>query len=282
MFNSRFTFHELLVGLYAQFKATQKSEEPPEKPEEEAAEGAPEFRVHWIDWRERKKTKSRGKAKGSRPWSKITGMTLHQTAVNITDPENCLNIPVHGVVMAGGPNGEDATIILLHDPTDYMYHGNGFNRRDIGIEVCCRAAGVEDDPNTAKNESILTTWLPKSVKERIAAGKTTHAEQISEATDAELEACRRLMRYYCEQAEKNGGAIEFIHAHRQATKNRVSDPGSRIWGACGEWGRDALGLNAGPPDFKISDGMAIPDAWTGRAHGIRYNWRVDGRIEKTR
>jgi len=282
MFGSRWDFTEYLIGFWAQFKAAQESIEPPPKKADELDEGAPEFSVHWIDWRKRKKTKSRGRSKGSRPWSKVTGITLHQTAVNITDPERCLNVPVHSCVMDGGPNGEDATIILLHDPTDYMYHANGFNRRDIGIEVCCRAAGVEDDPATAADESVLTTWLPKSIRQRIAAGKTTAHEHISEATDAELEACRRLIRYYCEQAEQNEGEIAFIHAHRQATKNRVSDPGSRIWLNCGELARDKLGLDVGPPDFKIADGMPLPDAWTGKAHGIRYNWRVDGRIENIR
>ena len=80
-------------------------------------------------------------------------------------------------------------------------------------------------------------------------------------------------------AKENGGELEFIHAHRQATKNRVSDPGSRIWMACGEWARRVLGLKVGPADFKISDGKALPDAWTQRPNGIEYNWRVSGVIQ---
>lgn len=253
--------------IFSRFLKPTQSTEPPPKAADELAEGAPEFSVHWVDWRDKTKTKKRGKRKGSRNWSAITGITLHQTAANVTNPERCLNMPVHGVVMEGGPNGEDATIILLHDPTDYMYHGNGFNRRDIGIEVCCRAAGIEGDPDTL--------WLPKK------HGHLKGAQRLlkgSEATDAELEACRRLVRYYTEQAKENGGEIEYIHAHRQATKNRVSDPGSRIWRANGEWARETLGLKVGPADFKISDGKALPDAWTGRANGVRYNWKVDGRL----
>jgi len=272
VFGTRWNLVELL-GFFARFKTAHESAEPPPKKADEMAEGSPEFRVHWIDWRKKVKTKSRGKRKGVRKWPKIKGITLHQTAVNITDPENCLNIPVHGLVMDGGPDGEDATIVLIHDPTDYMYHGNGFNRADIGIEVSCRAAGIEDDPGTEKDESRWTLWLPSSLR-----GKGDPREHASEATDSELEACRRLIRYYTEQAQENGGEIEFIHAHRQATKNRVSDPGSRIWNACGEWARGALGLKVGPADFKISDGKALPDAWTGRPNGIRYNWKRDGRI----
>lgn len=266
----RFDFYDILRFI-SRFQAPVISAPPVSNIKEEESE----FKIHWIDWTGRKKTKRRGKRKGFREWLRITGITLHQTAVNILNPETCLNIPVHGVVMAGGPDGADVTIILLHDPTDYMYHANGFNRRDIGIEICCRAAGIEDDPETEKDESKWTLWLPK-----ILRSKGDPRQHASEATDAELEGCRRLIQYYCDQADENDGGIVFIHAHRQATKNRVSDPGSRIWQACGEWAREVLGLKVGPPDFKISDGKALPDAWTGRPNGVRYNWKVDARLDK--
>ena len=264
----RFNLSEIF-RILSRFKRAAESVEPPPKPAAELPELAAEFEIEWVDLRAEKKPK-RGRSKGRREWGKISGITLHQTAVVITKPERCLGVPVHGAVLPGRDENH-AVIVLLHDPTDYMYHGNGFNRRDIGIEVSCRACGIEGDPRTL--------WLPSKHKGLEGDARLAKA---TEATDAQLEGCRRLMRYYCEQAEANGGEIEYIHAHRQATKNRVSDPGSRIWGACGEWGRDALGLNPGPPEFKIADGFALPDAWTGKAHGVRYNWRVDGRISKTR
>ncbi len=227
---------------------------------------AKETTIQWVDMRTVKRTKSRGKRKGTRPWDKITGLTLHQTAVVVKSAARCLNMPVHAVVLDDGNGG--AIIVLLHDPTNYLWHGNGFNRGDIGIEIACRAAGIEGDQRTL--------WLPRKFKH--LKGDDRLAE-CTEATDAQLEAARVLVKYYDDLVGKNGGALQFIHAHRQATKNRVSDPGSRIWGAVGEYARNELGLFAGPKDFQISDGFALPDAWTGMANGIRYNWKVDGRIE---
>jgi hypothetical protein len=251
------------MRILARFAKSPKTVEPEPREDPPAQEGA--YDITWVDLRDVKKP-SRGKSKGQRPWGNITGITLHQTAVVITKPERCLGVPVHGCVLPGDGD-RSAVIVLLHDPTDYMYHANGFNRRDIGIEVSARACGIEGDPRTL--------WLPKKHKgldgdERLA--------MAAEATDGQLEACRRLQRYYCDMVSENGGGVEFIHAHRQATKNRVSDPGSRIWMACGEWAIENLGLKVGLPDFQISDGKPLPDAWTGRANGVRYNWRVDGRI----
>ena len=267
----RFGFLDFFRFL-SRFKAQPKSVEV--DPPEPAPVEAPEPTFVWVDLRAEKRTKSRGKPHGHRDWSQVTGITLHQTAVNFgTDPMRLLNVPVHGATL------EDGTIVRLQPPTAYMCHANGFNKRDIGIEVSCRACGIYDDPETIKNEGKWTLWLPSSIRARIEAGRTTEAEHISEATDIQLEATKELVRFYVDEVAANGGEVKYIHAHRQATKNRVSDPGSRIWLAVGEWAREELGLEVGPADFAISDGKALPDAWTGRANGIRYNWRVDGRIE---
>lgn len=250
---------ELLGSVVGRWWAAQPSRDPYTPP----APARGTIAVHWIDWRDRPKTKERGKRKSVRKWSSITGITLHQTAVAVRTPERCLNMPVHAVVLDGGPNGEDATIVLLHDPIDYMWHGNGFNRHDIGIEVSARAAGIEGDGRTL--------WLPEAL--RNVGSPLDHAV---EATDAQLEACRMLLRYYVEQASDNGGRIEYIHAHRQSSASRVSDPGSRIWRACGAWAKAALGLKTGPADFAIGGGNPLPDAWTGEANGQPYNWQVKG------
>lgn len=263
----RFSLFEMLQALRRQHDYKILDITPPLP----APREAPEVTIQWVDMRTVKRTKSRGKRKGTRPWTKVTGITLHQTAVVFSSAHRCLNIPVHSVVLDDGNGG--AIIVLLHDPTDYMWHANGFNRGDIGIEVSCRAAGIADDPETAKDESKWTVWLPK-----ILRGKGDPRDHLTEATDAQLEAARVLVKHYDDLVGKNGGALQFIHAHRQATKNRVSDPGSRIWLAVGEWARETLGLFAGPKDFKISNGFPLPDAWTGRPNGIRYSWKVDGRL----
>lgn len=208
----------------------------------------------YHDLRGAKRTESRGKSKGVRDWSKVTGITLHQTAAVMRTPKRFLSVPVHGATLP------DGSCVLLHDPTALMWHGNGFNSRDIGIEVSCQAAGVEGVSNTL--------WRPASKPDL----------EATEATDEQLEATRHLVRHYVDLVAANGGRIQYIHAHRQATSQRVSDPGSRIWLAVGEWAREELGLEVGPPDFCIGTGKPLPDAWTGRPNGIEYGWQYDGRL----
>lgn len=255
----RFSFFDLLQTFLRA--------KPPAVMHEPAIEKEAAFAIEWVDLREVKRTKSRGRRKGTRAWDKVTGLTIHQTAVVITEPLRCLNIPVHGCILDDGHGG--AIIVLLHDPTDYLWHGHGFNRRDIGIEVACRAAGVEGQAKTL--------WLPKKFRGLTGADRLAEG---TEATEAQLEGARILTRYYRDLVAENGGELQFIHAHRQSTKNRVSDPGSRIWAACGEWARAELGLAVGAPDFAIGSGKPLPDAWTNRPNGVRYGWNFDGRISE--
>ncbi len=241
-----------------------------ETPPDTTGDDKDPFDIEWVDLRGRERTAKdkRGRSKGTRAYSRVTGIALHQPAVNIREPERTLSWPVHGAVLAG-PHENSARVVLLHDPTAYLYHGHGFNRRDIGIEVGARACGIEGDPRTL--------WLPK--KHSHLEGEARLAKAV-EATGGQLEGCRRLMRYYAQQVEANGGRLEYIHAHRQSHKSRVSDPGSRIWQYCGEWAKAELGLSSGPGGWSLGSGHALPDAWTGEANGVRYNWRVDGRLDR--
>jgi hypothetical protein len=239
------------------------SEEPVAAPEPSGRQ--------WHDLRGEPRTKSRGEGKGVRDWSKVTGITIHQTAVDFgSNPRRLINVPVHGATL------RDGAIVLLHDPTTIMWHGHGFNKRDIGIEVSCRAAGIEGDGRTL--------WLPKEVKRdgvRVKSKTLTDEERLehaTEATDAQLESTRVLIRHYVELVEKHGGKIEYIHAHRQSSKSRVSDPGSRIWKACGVWAIEELGLTAGPGGWDAG-GYPLPDAWTGEQNGVRYNARVPALLD---
>lgn len=251
----RFSFFDLLRALFPTVKADTVL---PDVIEEEAGVLDPE----WHDLRGEPRTKSRGESKGTRDWSKIKGITLHQTAVDFgTNPRRLLNVPVHGATL------RDGAIVLLHEPTAYMWHAHTFNKQDIGIEVSCRAAGIE-----GLGSSL---WLPKKFKKLKDDARLEHAR---EATDEQLESTKELVRYYVALVAENGGKIEFIHAHRQSSKSRVSDPGSRIWKAVGVWAIEELGLSSGPPGWKAG-GTALPDAWTGEPNGVRYNWRTDGRIK---
>jgi N-acetyl-anhydromuramyl-L-alanine amidase AmpD len=251
--------------LAEEMKLKQREQATPTPAPIEAARAT----VHWTDHRDTPRPKKRGRAKGVRDWSKVTGITLHQTATNFAgNPDRLLNVPVHGGVLRG--NDEcDAQIVQLHDPTYIMWHAGKFNSRDIGIEIDCRASGVLDNLTTAPDEGMLSFWRPKG-SDRLP----------EEATDHQLEAVKQLITYYVALVADNGGKLEYIHAHRQSSKNRTSDPGERIWKAIGIWAQETHGLKVGPPDFKVGDGTPLPDLWTGKPNGQRYNWRIDGRMDK--
>jgi hypothetical protein len=146
-----------------------------------------------------------------------------------------------------------------------MWHAGALNRTDIGIEVSCRACGIEGDPRTL--------WLPDTY------AKLKGDERLAmavEASDVQLMATRRLVRYYIDRVRDHGGEIKYIHAHRQSSKSRVSDPGSRIWREVGEWARREHGLQVGTSAKWTKGGLPLPDVWTGANNGVRYSWRVSG------
>jgi hypothetical protein len=230
--------------------------------EEEIQKAKVEEKRVWHDIRKEPRTKDRGKSKGTRDWNKITGITLHQTACQFgTNPMRLLNVPTHSATLV------DGSIVLMHDPPAYMHHAGKLNRTDIGIEVSCSAPGVVGVAETF--------WLPKKYKhlkgeERLA--------KSSPPTVAQLEATKELVKYYVDLVAENGGKIKYIHAHRQSSKSRIGDPGEQIWKAVANWAVEELGLD---PHYNWDKGgNALPDVWTGKANGVRYSSKVDGRLEK--
>jgi N-acetyl-anhydromuramyl-L-alanine amidase AmpD len=190
-----------------------------------------------AQWRTRK----------TRSWAQITGITLHQTAVLLgEEPSRWHGMNAHfGVTRAGRA--------LYVCPVDrIVWHGNGFNSTDIGIELDGYFEGVEGLRNTL--------WSPPN--ERTRRPLTPTQEQI--------ETTRRLIRWLCDTTKANGGNLQFIHAHRQSSSLRQSDPGSFVWREVGVWAQRELGLSDGGRGFKIGTGLAIPEAWDRSRPGIAY------------
>jgi len=193
-----------------------------------------------VDYRRLEK-RGRSKARGHREWSSIAGICLHQTATRAPlNPMRFLGIPVHGGVSSEG------TIVLLWDPPVYLWHAHALNRDSIGIEIACRAAGVEGDDSTV--------WLSK--KER-RDGKMAK-DVLREASDVQLEAALALCRYYAALAAENRAALTYIWAHRQGHKSRTSDPGSRIWRGVALPLQARDGIIEGPV---MGSGHPIPGTW---------------------
>lgn len=194
----------------------------------------------------------------------IVGITLHQTATQDFAPNHpgLAEVPAHAMVH------RDGTISLLHHPTAYVYHGHALNGGTVGIEIACRAAGVEGDPATFwRSRREILGWHSEVPGWPEAIGRVPnhpgrwHGPKaydvlVAEATDEQLAATRELVRYYADTFR----SIRGIWAHRQGRADRTSDPGSRIWQRVAEPMRVELGL-ADVRDLTLGDGTPIPRRW---------------------
>ena len=196
---------------------------------------------------DRRKTAAATHRRERRPWKKVTGICLHQTACVLGErPGRWDTIGAHfGVTRSGN-------VIWLHDMDHVVIHGNGWNAGTVGIEIDGKYEGVHGD--------ISTFWRDKSDP------NSTPQELTSESANA----TRRLIRFICEEVRRNGGEVKVLVAHRQASVNRRNDPGSQIWTEVALPIIDELGLDDGGVGFKIGNGYPIPEAWDPKKKGIRY------------
>lgn len=200
----------------------------------------------------------RGRPVGTRAWSKVVGITWHQTAsgdLSESHPQ-LLAIPAHILLHRSGRWS------LLHPFTAYVQHGHALNGGTIGIEVDCRAAGVEGDPRTFWR-SVREKEGHVDAKGRRFPPQDYHA-LVREATQAQLAAIPLIMKWCAEELAANGGKLLGNWAHRQGHKSRVTDPGSRIWksveGAEKTLRRDGIILND-YRDRTLGSGKTIPQEW---------------------
>ncbi len=188
-------------------------------------------------------------------WTERTGTTLHQTACNMGERiERYDTTGAHYVVLLSG------RVIRLCDNNRVVYHGNGWNARCIGIEINGLYAGREDDPNTAQDEALRSTWDDPSTPTR---------EKPMRATPQAMLATRNLVRWIHWDIARNGGKMTKLVAHRQPSLDRRNDPGEAIWKAVALPLHAELGLDDGGVGFKIG-GYAIPECWGERCKGIAY------------
>jgi hypothetical protein len=169
--------------------------------------------------------------RGSRRWGQIEGVTFHQTAVGPghMGPASIRKCPAHSLV------DHRAHIWLLWDPRVLLWHANALNDESIGIEIDCRAAGVEGDESTV--------WLSKRERNGYHDRRgrwhrpVSADEVVREATDDQLEAGRVVAIYYALMLRRNWNQTHSLDqerrvkvwAHRQGHRSRVTDPGSRIY-----------------------------------------------------
>jgi hypothetical protein len=206
--------------------------------------GEPETLPHgWVDYRFASREKfPRGAIHGVRDWSKITGIVLHQTATDGLryDHPKILGVPAHALI------DPQAYVVALRPLQAYMFHAHALNEDTLGLEIDCKAAGIESDPRT---------W-PKGRRE---------------ATEAQIVSALDWCFWVIDTVHENGGRIERVWAHRQGRRSRVADPGSRIWQRVAIPLEDIGVVTA--PLLTRGSGKRIADAWD-PGTGVDYNWRI--------
>lgn len=197
---------------------------------------------------------SPSKSHGSRPWTDIDTVVLHQTGVWMTDtPKRFERLKAHmGVLRDNAPGPEFAAIlektgrtggaqpciVLVHDLNDYLWHANGLNAQSVGIEVNGKYDGV-------------------------------HGGERPDPPERQMVNARQSVRFVCDMVEAHGGQIRNILPHRVSSMTRRSDPGEAIWKGVGRWAQDELGLSDGGPGF-VAGGRPIPRDWDPRYTGEEY------------
>lgn len=201
----------------------------------------------YVDLRGTHAKPGQSKSQPVRPWAQITGITLHQTACLIGD-----RAPLWAGVWAHLGVTRGAQIIHIYDFAERVNHGHNLNAGDVGIEIDGHFAGVEGD--------LRTYWRPPQDPGRMPL----------DLRDEQVLAARRAVEFVVETVAAHGGCVRLIHAHRQSSSQRISDPGSAIWKAVGLWAQEKLGLDDGGPGFTVGDGRPIPEAWDARRAGVPY------------
>lgn len=203
---------------------------------------------NYFDERANHPHAGRSTAQPFRSWAKTTAVVLHQTATKLGEsPARWRPVPIHlGITRAG-------KIIQLYDFTEVCNHANGLNGRGVGIEIDGYFAGVEG--------RLETLWQPD---------RKNPVRKPMDLPAAQRDAARAAAAWIVQVVAANGGRITHIHAHRQSSAERQSDPGSLIWKEVGLWAQSSLGLSDGGAGFVVGSGLKIPKEWDPRHAANRY------------
>ncbi len=207
---------------------TVDDERPPPPPMIDPATLAPDVDV--TDQSPKKKRKK------TRNWSKITGITLHQTGIHGFGARAWKKVTAHLGVHS------DGRVFHIHPLNAHLWASNGFNRDTVAIEVAGNFLRDENKPNSYWKQG----GGPSQLDEKMIDG------------------LRRAIRFIMAEVAAHGGQITHIHAHRQTKKAKAACPGAQIWQHAGVWAQTQLGLSDGGPGYTRGDGQPIPDYWDPR------------------
>jgi len=186
-------------------------------------------------------------SRSPRPWSQIRGVCFHQVGAAIAEhPERWDTLNAHIAMLRNG------TLVLVNDPTMFIWHAQGLSESTIGIECNGNFLGVQSDPRT---------WWR-------AGGGPYHL------VERQLEAAPVLFDWLLGEFSAHGASWERVHAHRQSAASRRADPGSEIWRRVALPWMAQLGLTGelagdGGEGWHLGEGRGIPREWDPERKG-RY------------
>lgn len=176
----------------------------------------------------------------------VTGITIHQTAVKYSVKDyqvqqadgdvklalafRSLNVACHMMAF------HDGFVAWPNPLTWYVYHGNGFNSYELGLEIDGNYPGL-------------------------IGGQTWNKKPPTEVTPAVVAAACAAIELMTNEGRKLGMPIQYIHAHRQSSATRRSDPGEELWKRVVlDFAVPKLGLIP-HQSFTLKDGRPIPKEW---------------------
>lgn len=180
---------------------------------------------------------------GQRPWSKITGVTLHQTGCDMPiKPYGWRNLNAHiGIT-------EEGMVVVVNEPECKIWHAQKLSGSTIGIEIAGNFHGIE-----GRRDTLWRGGGP--------AG-TLNPNQLM--------GCNVAMEMVKQWFEEQGQEWKHIYAHRQSSRTRAGDPGSAIWKAVAMPWIEKLGLSDGGEKFKHGSGRRIPREWNPKYEKNKY------------
>ena len=130
-------------------------------------------------------------------------------------------------------------LIIVNDPTDWIWHAQGLSRNTIGIEIEGNYCGIEGD--------LQTLWK--------GGGGPHHLNPQM------IQAIGKAFEWLTNQFEQNDKLWKGVYAHRQSKNTRIADPGEEIWKTVALPWMTVLGAYDGGPECKFGTGRPIPTEW---------------------
>lgn len=175
----------------------------------------------------------------------ITGVTIHQTAVEFGVSNQQLKAAGGDVQLALARRGLDVACHSISFDgffarttplAYYVYHGNGFNGFELGLEIDGLYPGV-------------------------VGGRTWNREPPTKLTEGRVFAARAAMKDLVTRGREANQPIRYLHAHRQSSETRRSDPGEALWKAVVlEYAVPVLKLELNQSRV-LRDGRPVPKEW---------------------